>query len=166
MSEQKIERKVVGRTVAIALGIVCIILAASLVGVIVNYTSIISDREKTISSQNSQVANLQSQVSDLNNTLNLSKSKILYRETIPFYGYSWHFSTSNAGYISVNVQSSSGKYVQVSYVAYGVEYYNSITVGTNGTAIFPVLPAEIGVGVNNTNLSNETTATVTITYYY
>ena len=40
------EKKVVGRNVAIALGIICIVLAVSLVGVIANYTSIINNKDK------------------------------------------------------------------------------------------------------------------------
>jgi len=51
MSEQKPEKKVVSRTVAIALGIICIVLAVSLVGAIADYTSIIGNN--TISSQSS-----------------------------------------------------------------------------------------------------------------
>lgn len=38
------EKKVVGRNVAIALGIICIILVVGLVGAVANYTSIISEK--------------------------------------------------------------------------------------------------------------------------
>ena len=69
MSEQKPEKKVVGRTVAIALGIICIILAVGLVGAVADYTSIISGNEtyyqNQISSLNSQISSLNAQINSL-----------------------------------------------------------------------------------------------------
>jgi hypothetical protein len=53
MTEQKSEKKVVSRTVAIALGIICIVLAVSLVGAIADYTSMINSKDNIISSQTS-----------------------------------------------------------------------------------------------------------------
>jgi hypothetical protein len=46
-----------------------------------------------------------------------------------------------AGYISVNVTSSTTNttYVEAIYYAHGISYDNTINVGTNGTAIFPVI---------------------------
>jgi len=58
-------KKVVGRNVAIALGIICILLAVSLVGMFANYTSIISVKDNTISSLNSQVSSKDSQIQTL-----------------------------------------------------------------------------------------------------
>lgn len=74
MSEQKVEKKV-SRTVAIALGIICIILAVGLVGTIADYTSIISGKDNTISSQASfkepPTLTIEINTSELNNTVNL-----------------------------------------------------------------------------------------------
>jgi chaperonin cofactor prefoldin len=67
MSEQKPERKVVGRTVAIVLGIICIILAVGLVGAIADYTSIISGKDNTITT-------LTNQNNQLNTWLNGNKT--------------------------------------------------------------------------------------------
>jgi len=53
------EKKVVGRNVAIALGIICIVLVASLVGAIANYTSIIATRDSQISTLTSENNQLQ-----------------------------------------------------------------------------------------------------------
>jgi hypothetical protein len=39
------EKKVVGRRVAIALGIICVILVVALAGVMANYTRIINDKD-------------------------------------------------------------------------------------------------------------------------
>jgi len=61
MNEQEIEKKVVSETVAIALGIICIILAISLVGAIAEYTSIQSSNTingfKTVRFYKASVAN-------------------------------------------------------------------------------------------------------------
>jgi len=59
------EKKVVRRTVAFALGIMCIILAVGIVGAIANYTSIINGKDNIISSQDSQISNLQAQNNQL-----------------------------------------------------------------------------------------------------
>jgi hypothetical protein len=49
------ERKVVGKKVVIILGIICIILAVGLIGAIMNYASILKEKDGVIASLNSQV---------------------------------------------------------------------------------------------------------------
>jgi len=181
------EKKVVGRNVAIALGIICIILAVGLVGVVANYTSIISSKDDTISSLNlqitskdsqisslnSQIANLQNQVNDLNSVINLEKSTVwVDDQTVsqPAGSYTyWTVSASYAGYVSVWVQTSTtdNTYVRVIWSSHGVNYDESITVGVSGTAVFPILPASsIEIRVGNSNWLSGATETVTITYHY
>ncbi|MGQ9642140.1 MAG: hypothetical protein ACUVUF_08530 [Candidatus Bathycorpusculaceae bacterium] len=89
------EKKVVGRNVAIALGIICIVLAVGLVGAMINYTSIISgkdniiaslnsqitDKDNTIASLNSRIANLQTQITDKDNTIASLNSRIANLQT-------------------------------------------------------------------------------------
>jgi len=70
------EKKVVGRNVAIALGIICIILAVGLVGAVANYTSIITSKDNTISSLNSQITSKDSQISSLNSQITSKDSQI------------------------------------------------------------------------------------------
>ena len=67
---QMSEKKVVGRKVAIALGIICTLLAVSLVVAIVNYTSIITSLNSQISSKDSQIQTLTSQKNQLQTWLN------------------------------------------------------------------------------------------------
>ena len=55
------EKKVVSRSVAIALGIVAIIILVGLVGAIANYTSIISGKDNSIVTKDSQIQTLTSQ---------------------------------------------------------------------------------------------------------
>jgi len=55
-------KEVVGRNIAIALGIICVVMAVGLIGAIANYTSIISEKDRTIASLNSQINSLQSKL--------------------------------------------------------------------------------------------------------
>ena len=81
MSEQKPERKVVGRTVAIALGIICIILAAFLVGAVADYTSIISGKDNTIMTDNAQIQTLTNQKNQYKTWLNGNETLLNQTET-------------------------------------------------------------------------------------
>ena len=75
MSEKQ-EKKVVGRTVVIALGIVCIILGVGLVGAIANYTSIINGKDSTIADKDSQIADKDNTISNLNSQISSKDSEI------------------------------------------------------------------------------------------
>lgn len=73
MPEKGGPKKIFGRTMVIALGMICIILAAGLIGVIVVYMPMVStlesqiaEKDNTILSLNSQILSLNSQVSSLN----------------------------------------------------------------------------------------------------
>ena len=179
MSEKPVEKKS-ARTIAIALGIICIVLAVGLVGAVANYTSIISGKDNTITSLNSQIitkdntiSSLNSQLSDLTDTVNLAKSTVwvsndAVNQPAGSYIY-WTRSASYAGYVSVNVQTSTttNTYVRVIYSSHGVSYDNQIGVGTGGTAVFPILPASsIEIRVGNSNWFDGASETVSITYYY
>jgi hypothetical protein len=95
MSETK-EGKLAGKGVFIALGIICIVLVAGLTVSIVAYTSIIRDRDNTISSLNSKVTSLQTQVNQfLNENDFILKDFILFNDefgnvsvVIPSYDFS------------------------------------------------------------------------------
>lgn len=179
MSEQKPERKVVGRTMAIVLGIICIVLAVSLVGAVMNYTSVIRGKDDFIEGEESDIANKSAQISQLNyqvdnltGIINLSKSKVwVNHETITHeagYLTYWTFSASYAGYVSVRIDddNTTSTYVRTIYSAYGVKYNNQIDVVATGKALFPILPSSgIEVRIGN-NLLIGATENVTITYYY
>jgi hypothetical protein len=166
------EKKVVSRTVAIALGILCIFLIAWIGGTIAYFSMMVNNNDNTISSQASQISNLQNQVSDLNSSLNLNKSIVwISSQTVssPYNSYySWvPLRVPCAGYVSVTVESSTSNstYVHVIYSAYGVNYDQWRAVDAGGTFVFPVLPtSSLGVYVGAGAVS--LTVTVTITYYY
>jgi hypothetical protein len=54
------DKKLVGRSVAIALGIICMILTLGLVVLVAHYVLVMSEKDTTISLQDSQIAGLQS----------------------------------------------------------------------------------------------------------
>jgi peptidoglycan hydrolase CwlO-like protein len=79
------EKKVIGRKVTIALGIVCVILAVALAGVIAYYTRIINDKDTlysnyvaTHSHSNEEYDSLQSQVNSLQSQVNSLKAAQLH----------------------------------------------------------------------------------------
>ena len=70
------EKKVVNRNVAIGIGVLCIVLLVTMVGLVVDYTSVLNNKD-------SQIADLQSQVKFDNSTIdrltaivNLSNSTV------------------------------------------------------------------------------------------
>jgi len=65
MSQETGNKKVVSRTVAIGLGIVCIVLAAGLVGSLLLYAPLVADLQLQLTEQDGTVASLNSQVSTL-----------------------------------------------------------------------------------------------------
>jgi hypothetical protein len=77
---EKSRDKVSSKTVVIALGIICALLIASLVGVIAISKLIIQDKSNVIAIQDRNISDLQRTVLSLNNTLNaLNKSNSLVR---------------------------------------------------------------------------------------
>ena len=73
-------KKVIDRKVAIAFGVLYIILIASLAAAIVNYTLMIKQRDDTISSKDSQIQTLANQSKSLNATLDATNELVAYAE--------------------------------------------------------------------------------------
>jgi uncharacterized protein YpmS len=206
-TEKKSQRKIVSKAMVIALGLICIILAAGLVGAIAvympmasNLESQIAEKDSTISSLNSQVSSLTSQVLALQADIEQFNSTIedykaaqeAFNSQAEFYAniislnmsaplfvsqsFTLAANTSGtiytgnilyAGYISVSVESSSNTtYLQVAYPSYGVNYNQTVTVGTGGAAAFPVLPGGITVVIGNTETVDDVTGTASATYRY
>lgn len=74
------EKEMVRRNVVIAVGIICMILAACLVGAFASYILVTNDKNNTISSLNSQMTNLQNQIQSDNSTINSLNSQIVELE--------------------------------------------------------------------------------------
>ena len=95
------EKKIVRRSVVIALATVFIILAVFLVGIFAHYASLVNDKDNTISSLNTQIAtkdyqialaranatSLQTQLNDLTRIVALNKSKVYYNTSALDFPY-------------------------------------------------------------------------------
>jgi hypothetical protein len=147
MSETK-PKKTVSRSVAVALGIICILLAVILTIVVLYYIPITNLTQSTV----------------LVDTANISQDASAYTY--------YTFPISNAGYVSVQLLNfgptrTDSAYVEVDYLSHGVNYDNKIWLHVGDTGDFPVLPtSNLEVRIGNGYLTNGATETVTITYYY
>ena len=188
---------------------VCIVLLASVIGLIAFYLPKVSDLDSQIAEKNFNIAelnanitSLNAQVSDLQDNLEQKDSEITDLEegleylnaltehylSILFINESsylvaqrdiamnadestmiYQYGLDYAGYVSVNVESTSNTtYVQLLYSYKGVSYNQNATVAENGIAYFPVLPAVTEIWIGNTRKYNGdlVNATVTAVYYY
>jgi len=193
----------------IALVVVCVILAASLVGVIAVYVpnnsqAQLTEKENTIGSLQTQInaleyqlsttnsttyvtqiAYLNSQLSGLNDTLTSVYSDYALLQKIGQLGASevWYDNSFNqnanatttlgtaqvdyAGYVVVQATASANTtYAEVLYTFGGINMDFNQTIGTSGTALFPLLPGTVEVRMGNINQSNTNNVTATITHYY
>ena len=193
----------------LALAVVCVVLAASLVGVLAVYLPAqtqITDKDSTISSLNQQIADLQLQLSQTPNstvyatqianlngqiaTLNdeltslndqtsnyyniaiMNASAILFSDqpiTQDANSTTQVFSdqTFYSGYVSIQATASANTtYVEVLYSYAGSNFDYNQTVGTSGTAVFPVLPGTLTINIGNINQATANTATASATYYF
>jgi uncharacterized protein YxeA len=147
--KKKPEKKVVSRAVAIALGIVVIVLVAGLV-VYAIYNYRVENQMMTQTLVNSESVS----------------------QGASAYSY-WQFSVSHAGSITVLLQDfgptrTDSAYVEVMYNSQGVNYDSGQTwLKIGQSASFPVLPtSDLEVRVGNGYLLNGAYETVTITYTY
>ncbi len=82
MSYQSVpEWKFVSRNIAIALGIICIILAVVLVGAIATYTSLINGKDNTIASKDSTITDLNSRITSKNSVISSLNSEISSKDS-------------------------------------------------------------------------------------
>jgi predicted PurR-regulated permease PerM len=174
------EKKMVSRSVAIALGLVCIVLIAFIAYFTVTGISA-QNSYNNLQNQNKQlqtwlegnITSLQSQINNLTNIVNLANSTVWVNDQTVEQGAgsfnTWTETANYAGYVVVWVSSSA--VVEVIYSAYGASFNQTQVIsGTQVisagyTAVFPLLPcSDITVGVGN--VLSSATEIVTITYYY
>jgi hypothetical protein len=151
-----------------------------------------SDLEKQVTNLNTQITSLQNQITNLNsivsdyeeqiedlvdinnyhaNVIALEESMIIldaqtYTQDTPAKTVLFDDILLYAGYIEVQVESTSTTtYIQTSYTYENVKFNQTITVGTNGAAQFPILPGNIEILLCNTDTETSNT-TVTMTYFY
>jgi hypothetical protein len=68
------QRKVVSRNVVIGIAVLCVVLLIGLVGVTIDYTIMLNNKDSQIKDLNSQVSSLQAQIAELNQTLFVEKA--------------------------------------------------------------------------------------------
>jgi|GEM_PF-3479100 hypothetical protein len=190
------EKKVVGRNVAISLGIICIILVAGISGIAVMLNNNIAQHNDYVlnhsytndkySNLNASLYAIDSQLDDLTSIVHLENSTTVYDvgqqielpanfSTEPDIGEYGLSSTppfgEYAGIAYVEISSNrSDTYVNVTYTAKNVfpqfNYTVETDIGTSGTLAFPVLPAEMINLRIALRGSGIAYANVTITYRY
>src|SRR4030042_4313523 len=151
------EKRMVRRSVAIALGVVCIILIAGIVEIRLYYLVQDIEKDETITRLNieafnknsqisqlkSNVTNLQNQVNNLTDILNLNKSAVWYNGTLlivpPLELTMLEKNAPYAEYVSVQVSSPQGNETIILLIYYSevlkYRHEDSINLGSNGTAI-------------------------------
>jgi hypothetical protein len=154
----------------------------------------IANKDTTIASLNSLITSLQTSLNNQNSNnatdntaeINQLNSQVAYYVSVSHLNESdpmissqsftqdpsantviWQDAVNYAGYIAVTVQASSNTtYIQTDYIYSGVNYNQTITVGTSGTAYFPVLPGMLDINLGSTEPTNSNTGTVSAIYYY
>lgn len=129
MTEQKSEKKVASRTVAIALAIICIILVVSLVGAIAGYTSIIRGKDNTITTITNQKNQLQTYLNG-NATLLNQTQKWLLGNITAYDNYVNDHSYADEQYLGLETQYNALLFQYSSYVdghSYWNEQYQNLT---------------------------------------
>lgn len=155
-------KRMVNRSVAITLGIVCIVLViVSLVGAFAYYTPIINEKDNTISSLNSQVASLNTRISDQSNTISSLNSQI---------------SSLNSQISSLNTQATNEQSqlanLQSQLNSLQLQYTNLQSQNTNLQANYSQLmneyqqalakiPSDKGITIDGINYSAGNTGSVT-----
>jgi cell division protein FtsB len=121
------------------------------------------------------VNDLQGEITRLQNVLYMNASATL----IPSQGFQLDANSNMtiwdqpdtplfyAGFVTVSVTSSSNStFVELAYSSYGLVYDNVVTVGTGGTAYFPVLPGAIVITLGSFEANSTVTGTAVVTYIY
>ena len=156
------EEKIVMRRLLISLALICVFLAACLVGSITLFTFEINDK---------------------NQIINLQKSTILINNQtvseVGSYNYPWYFVMNYTGYVSVQVYNSTASNLMVEMTEYSWwNYDQQVFLHSNGIAYFPVLLGNIEIRIRaeeiiplydpNSGLviGPITNETITITYRY
>lgn len=180
------DKKVVSRSTAIGLGLVCIFLIASLVGVMLYYgmqVNTLNNDKVTLTTQyNDYVANHhhtdsevreRAQVLDLLRSIaNLSEQQIILSQYTVNQGARMNslvetFQASYAGYVQVSITSTTtNAYITVEYSYQGHVFSFKSTLGTSGEASFCVLPSNVFIYAGNSNIIDGATHTMTVTYHY
>jgi hypothetical protein len=133
-----------------------------------------------------QIANLNQQLAYLNDSYTAARSDassfnsiIQLQESGTLYDASsitqeansttnlWNDQLDYAGYVVVQATATANTtYAEVIYSFTGTNFDYTQTIGSSGSAVFPVLPGIVQVNIGNVNQSSTNTINVTATYFY
>jgi DNA-binding HxlR family transcriptional regulator len=158
-----------GRTTVIALGIMCIVLAATVIGTFAYYAPLTNDKNNTISSLNTLISQLDINITDLQNELNaLNQNMTNLQNQLSFDNFTLTTLQTRLDDI-LNLSSSMTETVMND--PYAWENKTVIIIGSLALALPMILPYKeslpygyelsfgnytIGVSINDASLSNLT----------
>jgi hypothetical protein len=168
-------KKMVSRNVALAFGIICILLASGLIASNIILASVINDKENTISSLTIQVNSLQNNITNMEEQIYDLNMSLMLQTPVPLFGTenngvinfnlvpnsytSWNFSISYAGAFIIAVGAPLSaldySYVRVLWNSLGMKFDEQINGSSRPidsgliNADFPVLPGSVQVIVGN-----------------
>ncbi len=127
-----------------------------------------------INQLNLQLSHLNSSYVAANSIAQLQQSGLLYSASSGAITQAansttnlWNDQLDYAGYVVVQATATANTtYAEALYSFSGSNFDLNQTIGTSGTALFPVLPGPVQINIGNINQNDTNTITVTATYYY
>jgi hypothetical protein len=135
------------------------------------YATQIAYLDEQVDSLNETLTEVSSSYSDLQQLVQLGDSGILYQDSFTQDANSTTVLFDSAiqytGYVVIQeLSSASSTYAQVIYTYGNYNFNYNQTLGTSGTALFPVLPGPLQVIIGNQNETSTNTGNATATFYY
>ena len=136
------------------------------------YVNQITLLNQQLASLNDSFTAARSDAYSFQNILQLQESGILYPSSSITQAANasttiWNDQLEYAGYVIVQATATANTtYAEVLYSYTGVNFDYNQTIGTSGSAVFPVLPGIVQVIVGNINQNNSNNLTITATYFY
>jgi cell division protein FtsL len=135
------------------------------------YINQITLLNQELASLNDSYTAAQSDAYYFQSILQLQQSGTLYSNSITQDANTtttiWNDQLDYAGYVIVQATSTANTtYAEVIYNYTGANFDYAQTIGTSGSAVFPVLPGIVQVNIGNINQTDTNTITVTATYFY
>lgn len=135
------------------------------------YINQITLLNQELASLNESYTTAQSDAYYFQSILQLQQSGTLYSSSITQDANTtttmWNDQLDYAGYVIVQATATANTtYAEVIYSYTGANFDYTQTIGTSGSAVFPVLPGIVQVNIGNINQTDTNTITVTATYFY
>ena len=135
------------------------------------YVNQITLLNQQLASLNDSFTAAQSDAYSFQSILQLQESGTLYSNSLTQDANTtttiWNDQLEYAGYVVVQATGTANTtYAEVIYSYTGANFDYNQTIGTSGSAVFPVLPGIVQVIVGNINQNNSNNLTITATYFY